>query len=178
MKRKIVLLAAAILISIGSYAQIDPVKTMLLQANDMGQKFLAKDYAAFLEYSHPATLKVMRGIKPATAKVTQEMAELEEDGIRILSINFGVPSKIIQVGDELQSTVPQIMVMHIPGGTMTSTTTMLAISQDKGKKWYFIDMSNYDLRDMKALIPSLSDELYLPGPIDPSFEPDPEDTKE
>lgn len=174
MKRKIALLVTAFFISICSYAQKDAaiIKTMLEQANDMGGKFMAKDYAAFLKYSHPATIKTMGGEKKMLEKTTNEMADLEKDGMSFTSIKFGVPSKIIKAGNELQCTIPEIIEVQLPGRKMTSTTTMIAISYDKGKNWYFLDTARNSLSAMQQLVPTLSNELDIPFPSDPSFEDD------
>lgn len=177
MKRKIVLFIAIFLISICTYAQNNDavIKTLFEQANDMGKKFISQDYAGFIKYSHPSTIKGMGGEKKATEKITTEMLSIGKDGIVITNITFGTPSKIITVNDELQCTVPQIMEMHVPGGKVTSTTTMLAISNDKGKNWYFLDTANYNFYDMKMLLPNLSEEIVIPERTDPSFEADPND---
>jgi len=177
MKRKIVLFITVFLISIGCYAQNNDViiKALFEQANDMGKKFISQDYAGFIKYSHPTTIKAMGGEKKAAEKITTEMLDIGKDGIVVTNLTFGVPSKIITVKDELQCTVPQIMEMHVPGGKVTSTTTMLAISNDKGKNWYFLDTANYNFYDMKMLLPNLSEEIVIPERTDPAFEADPKE---
>lgn len=174
MKIKNILFAAAFFIALCSYGQDDQavVKTLLEQANDMGKKFVEKDYSAFLKYSHPATIKTMGGEQQTLYKLKQEMQSITEDGITITNISFGAPSKIIKVDKELQCTVPQIMVMRVPNGKITATTTMIAISQDNGRNWSFLDTANYNHYDMKMLLPTLSDEIIIPERSDPSFEED------
>lgn len=174
MKTKIILFAA-FLISLCSYAQNDEVlfTTMLEQANSMGKKFMDQDYAGFLKYSHPRTIEVLGGEQTAIMKFTQQMKEIGDEGITFISINYGTPSKIIRAGNELQSTLPQIIEMHVPGGIVTATTTLLTISQNNGKNWSFLDTANYNHYDMKQLLPNLSDEIIIPERTDPAFEPDP-----
>lgn len=174
MKRKIILFAAVMLISLCSYAQDDAalIKTMLEQANEMGKKFIAKDYVGFLKYSHPAVIKVMGGEEKMTADTVKELQSLEKEGITFLNVKFGIPSKIIRVDAELQCTLPEIIEMQVTGGKLTATTTMIAVSQDNGKNWYFIDAAGNNTDNMRLLIPTLSNELYIPMPQDPSFEED------
>lgn len=174
MKRKIILFASVMLISLCSYAQDDAalIKTMLDHANEMGKKFIAKDYVGFLKYSHPAVIKVMGGEEKMTADTVKELQSLEKEGITFLSVKFGVPSKIIKVDTELQCTLPEIIEMQVTGGKLTATTTMIAVSQDNGKNWYFIDAAGNNIDNMRLLIPTLSKELYIPMPQDPSFEED------
>ncbi len=172
MKTKIILFIT-LLIATNTFAQNDNLTTKLLeQADDMGRKFVAKDYAGFLKYSHPKVVKSMGGEKKMIADTAKEMESLEKEGVTILSVKFGVPDKIIIVGDELQCTLPEMIEMQIVGGKLTTTTTLIAISSDKGVSWYFLDTSGNNLYSMKMLLPNLSDELNIPIPPDPSFEED------
>jgi len=174
MKRKIILFVAAILLSVCTYAQDDAAltKAMLEQANEMGKKFIAKDYTGFLKYSHPAVIKVMGGVEKMTTATITELQAIEKEGVKFISIKFGVPSKIIRANNELQCTLPEAIEMRVPNGKLTTTTTMIAVSQDKGKNWYFIDTSGNNLGNMQLLLPTLSDDLYVPMPTDPIFEED------
>lgn len=176
--KKTIIIIAVFLISLCSFAQNDDaiIKTMLEQANAMGEKFIAKDYAGFLKYSHPRTIEVMGGKQKAITKFTSEMKTIQDEGITFISLNYGAPTRIIRVNTELQSTLPQIIEMHVPGGTVTATTTLLAISTDMGENWHFLDTANYDHALMKLLLPNLSDEIVIPERTNPAFEPDVEES--
>lgn len=175
MKYKIFFFAIYLLATLQTFAQSDAelTKSMLLQADDMGKKFIAKDYKAFLAYSHPATVKIMGGKEKMISETTKEFTQLESEGIKFLDVKFGVPSKIVRTGKELQSIIPEIIEMKVKGGKLTTTTSLIAISQDNGKNWFFVDSAGNNLQNMKGLLPTLSDELEIPMPQDPSFEEDP-----
>ncbi|MFD2603829.1 hypothetical protein [Flavobacterium suzhouense] len=147
------------------------IKIMLEQANEMGKKFVERDYAGFLKYAHPATIKAMRGEKEALKKMNEQMMEIAKEGIIVTDVNFGTPTKIITVDSELQCTLPQILTMDLPEGKLTATTTVIAISKDNGKNWYFLDTANYNFQDMRMLLPNLSDQIVIPERTEPSFEP-------
>lgn len=146
-------------------------KVILEQANEMGKKFVERDYAGFIKYAHPATIKAMRGEKEALRKMNEQMMEIAKEGIIVTDVNFGTPTKIINVDGELQCTLPQILTMEIPDGKLTATTTVIVISKDNGKNWYFLDTANYNFQDMRLLLPNLSDEIVIPERSEPSFEP-------
>ncbi len=164
----------ALLITAGTFAQDQAqlTKVMLEQADDMGKKFVAKEYATFLKYAHPATVKSMGGEIKMLEKTVTEMKALESEGITVIAVEFGVPSKIVAVDNELQCIIPEMLILKVPSGKLTSTTTMIAISHDKGKSWMFVDTAGNNLKNMQLLIPTLSNELVIPMPQDPSFEPD------
>lgn len=175
MKKKFILLFILFIFSLTTKAQLNDnaiVRTMLENADEMGKKFIAKDYKAFLKYSHPLVTASMGGEKKVYDQILADIKSLEEQEITFLSIKFGVPSKIISVGNEKQAVVPEMIEMKVPGGTLTTTTSMLAISTDKGINWYFVDTGGHNLATMKNLLPTLSNQLEIPEPQDPSFEED------
>ena len=175
MKKKFLVLFTLLTLPLLLNAQdSDPamVKKMLEQADDMGRKFVAKDYKAFLKYSHPAVIESMGGYTKMYDRTIEDLKALDKQEIKFIAITFGVPSKIITVGDERQAVIPELIQMQIPGGKLTTTASMLAISTDKGVNWYFADTGGTNLELMKNLIPSLSDDLVIPEPQDPSFEED------
>ena len=146
--------------------------TMVLQhADSMRQCYIAQDYECFLKYSHPKVLKTMGGLGKALQRTREDYKALQEEGILVEDLKFGVPSKMINTGTELQCIIPQQIEMLMPAGRMTATTTLIAISEDNGKSWYFVDASRFDLPSMQRLLPSLSNELEFPLPQDPIFEP-------
>ena len=174
MKKNLSLLILLLIIMTGSYAQNNPEihKKLMQQADDMGKKFIAKDYAGFLKYTHPATVKAMGGQQRMLQETVKSFQELEKDGIVFLDVKFGETSKILTVGNELQCTMPEIIEMHITGGKYTTISTLIAISEDKGNKWYFLDTGGNDLSLMQMLHANLSNELVIPAPSDPIFEED------
>jgi hypothetical protein len=156
-----------------TFSQNNNLTTKLLeQADDMGKKFIAKDYSGFLKYSHPKVVKTMGGEAKMIADTKKEIESLENEGVTFLSIKFGAPDKIITIENELQCTFPEMIEMQVTGGKLTTTTTLIAISTDNGNNWYFLDTGGNNLYSMKMLLPNLSDELDIPIPSDPIFEED------
>lgn len=178
MKKNIIALLALIITSFTASSQTANLKAVILkQANEMGKSFIAKDYAAFAKYSHPAMVEMMGGEEKILEYITVNFKQLETEGVIFQKVSFGEPSKILKVKhedkEELQCTLPQMIEMKIPGGIFTANATLIALSRDKGANWYFIDTSGNNLTSMKKLIPSLSSELVIPENQEPSFVEDP-----
>ena len=174
MKRKIIILLISLFSAAASVqAQTDEeLNGMVLKhADSMAACFIAKDYACFLKYSHPKVIHSMGGYQSALKKTREEFKKLEEEGITFEALKFGTLSKMIHAGTELQCIIQQQIEMLLPRGRMTAITTLIAISEDNGKSWYFTDASRFDLPSMQRLIPSLSDEHVFPYPQEPVFEP-------
>lgn len=175
MKKGFLLLLITLLNLSAAYSQVNGAmdKAVLEQADDMGEKFIAKDYAGFLQYTHPIVVRNMGNREKMLAETIKSFKQLEAENITFLAVKFGAPSKIVAVENELQCIIPQMIEMKVPGGKLTAHTSLIAISSNKGKNWYFVDVSNNSHENMKMLLPTLSSELVLPDPQDPSFEEDP-----
>jgi len=170
-KNLIILLSLLLFTSLQAQVNGELDAKVLTRAQEMAATFIAKDYDAFAKFSHPAVVKMMKGEKAMVEKLKKDFGELESEGITFLELKYSAPSKMIAVDNELQCTIPQQIVMLMPKGKLTATTTLIAISEDKGENWYFVDTAGNNLTNMKALIPSLSPDLPVPMPQDPMFEP-------
>ena len=48
-------------------------------------------------------------------------------------------------------------------------STLIAISNDKGENWYFVDTTGKDIKALQKLLPNLSDDLKIPKMTQPIF---------
>ena len=63
---------------------------------------------------------------------------------------------------ELQCTIQQHTELTATKGRVITHTTMLAISDDNGKSWKFVDAQNMDLATLRKLYPNLSPGIKIP----------------
>jgi len=54
---------------------------------------------------------------------------------------------------------------------ITAETTLIVISNDKGKTWWFIDTNVYNIDSLKNILPDLSAELVIPERKKPKIVP-------
>jgi hypothetical protein len=179
MKRKFLTILFVFLSALTAHAQDSangPMdKVILDQANIMGKHFIAKDYAAFAKFTHPSTVALLGGEEKMLDEIKKSFAALEAEEVTFLNINFTAPSQIIVYQNELQCTLRQMIEMKVVGGTMTVFATVIAVSRDGGKNWYFADTAGNDIKNMRKLIPTLSPDLVIPETLEPGFVPDPEE---
>lgn len=136
------------------------------EAEKMGEYFKQGDYAAFVKYMHPEIVKQMGGEQTVAEMLAADKTIGETT---VLSLVFGEPSDIISVGEELQCTMNQVMMLKIPSGRLEIETTLIAISPDKGKQWFYINNPGIGVAKMKKTIPSLSEKLEIPPLQSPRF---------
>lgn len=152
-------------------AQTNPKVTVKQAAINMGTALLTKDYDAFLETTYPKALEATPG---GAAKIISDLKKqvktMEESGNSITGMWPGEPSDMIDTAGELQCTMPQYMKITMPNGLLTVQTTLICISPDKGRRWYFIDTVDRSLNDIRSLFTTISSKLVIPPATEPVYE--------
>jgi hypothetical protein len=73
--------------------------------------------------------------------------------------------------DQLQAVLPEITTIKTPLGELTVETSMIVISPDSGKNWWFIDTNVYKVDKLKNVLPDLSPRLVIPPQKEPKLVP-------
>lgn len=139
------------------------------EAEMMSQFLLKKDYNSFIKFTYPKIIEMMGGKEKMVEKLSKELKKMNDEGFDFLSMTFGNPSEIININKELQCTLPQNIEMKVPGGRLVSESTLIGISNNGGKNWYFIDTSGKDIQTMKRSFSNLSEKLFIPQQDKPIF---------
>ncbi len=153
----------------------EPDKKIALKtaADRMNHGLVNKDYDAVISTTYPKAIEMARGGRERMLEVLQtQMNALEKQGNKIVAAWIEDPTPFIDTAGELQCTVPQKMKLQMEEGKLTTQTTLVAISPDKGATWYFVDASDRDIHAMRTVFPNLSSELDIPKSPLPTFEPD------
>lgn len=168
--RRLFLVCLVSMYTVASFAQ-NQNTIIKIQAMDMANALLKKDFPAFIKYMHPNIIKLAGGKDKALQRMDTINAMAAQFGATIKRIVIGNPDKIINYKNQLQVTLPETSEMTSGFGNVTFETTLIAISMNAGKNWYFIDTSIYNMKDVKKAMPDLSPELVIPSPKPPKFTP-------
>ena len=141
------------------------------QAMEMAKALIKKDYTTFSKYVHPKLIVLAGGTKKMIQRLDTANAAAKQFGAEIKHVNIGDPAKIISYKNELQTTLPQTTEMTTMMGGIFLESTLIAISDDKGKNWHFLDTSVYNVKDIKKAVPELSPELVIPVAKPPRLVP-------
>ena len=141
------------------------------EAKKMGAALVKKDYDVFVRSTYPkAVNNADGGLKKLAENLKGQVERMEAEGNKVLAIWPGEPSNIIDTAGEWQCTVPQKLTMELPQGKLTTQTTLVALSPDKGITWYFIDAAERNLSAIRTIFPNISSKLVIPKPSEPIFE--------
>lgn len=167
---KTLLIAAIATLPLTGHTQTkEQAKTKVkADATKMSQALVDKDYKTFVSTTYPKAVEMTPGGLPQMEEdLKTQIAGIEAQNNKILSAYPGDPSVIVDTAGEWQCTIPQKMVLQVPGAKVLTETTLIALSPDKGKTWYFMDTADRDLKAMRGVFPNISSKLVIPKSPDP-----------
>ncbi|MBS1773383.1 MAG: hypothetical protein JST82_11025 [Bacteroidetes bacterium] len=174
MKKLCITICALLLLSSQLYAQADKqtkasVKTAVKKMNDA---LVKKNFKEFTKTTYPRVVEMTPGgMEKIIADLDAQIQSREKQGNKILSAWPGEATGIVDTAGELQCTIPQYMKVKLDNGILTTQTTLMAFSPDKGKTWYFIDATDKPLNEWRKIFPNISSKLIIRAPQEPKFEP-------
>ena len=146
--------------------------TIKIQAMDMANALVKNDFPGFSKYLPPSIVDYGGGAEKMKSNMDSANQAMKQFGVAFKKILIGNPGDIIHYQDQLQCVVPQTTTMKTPLGELEVTTSLIAISRDRGKSWYFVDTNVYKADKLKTVLPGLSPDLKIPPQSKPKFTPD------
>ncbi|HZH94330.1 MAG TPA: hypothetical protein VEY06_00535 [Flavisolibacter sp.] len=145
--------------------------TIRVQAMDMGNAVIKNDFNSFVKYMHPDVIAFAGGKEQLKTKMDSAYAMMKQFNVTFKRYWIGSPGEIIKYKKSLQAVLPEGTTLITPLGEMTAETSVIAISNDKGKNWWFIDTSVYNLEKLRNVMPDLSPKLVIPPRKKPKLVP-------
>lgn len=145
-----------------------------VQANTMAAAIKKQDYKTVIKMTNQKIVVASGGEAKMLEELNKGMGAMKAKGmnISINNISLGEPSAFIKVDKQLQCTVQDKIEVKMMGGTISTNSTLIAISDDNGKSWNFIDAMGKNVASIKKIIPTLSDKLVIAKMEQPQFIPD------
>ena len=145
--------------------------TIKVQAMDMATALMKNDFTTFSKYMHPGIVSYAGGKEKMKSKMDSAYAAMKLFGVSFKRYWIGDPGEIVNYKDQLQAVLPESTTMKTPLGELTAETSVIVISNDHGKNWYFIDTNVYRGDKLKGVLPDLSPRLVIPTPKQPKLVP-------
>ena len=170
MVKNILITGLIVLLAFQSMEQ--PIQTTIkTQALDMARSLIRNDFNAFSKYIHPAILEMAGGRENLKNNMDSANSAMKQFGVQFKKILIGNPGAVISYQNQLQCVVPENTDMLTPMGEINLETSLIAISTDQGKNWYFIDTNVYKADKLKKVLPGLSPNLVIPPQKQPEITP-------
>ena len=170
MKKKSLLIIVLLLLINKAYNQ-NVQTTIKIQAMDMANALIKNDFPNFVKYMDPKIIQYIGGKEKLKATMDTAAVKMKQFGASFKKILIGNPGEIISYKNQLQCVVPENTEIESMLGNLAAQTSLIAISIDKGKSWYFTDTNIYKEDKLKSLMPDLSPNLKIPPQQKPTFTP-------
>jgi hypothetical protein len=138
-------------------------------AMEMSRALISKKSSVFLQFMHPSMVKLAGGKVQLTAITDSALTVFEQFGGKISKINYGNPSEVVEYKKTMQSVLPQSTFLTSPLGNVELSSSLIAISTDKGANWTFIDTNLFGIDKIKSVMPDISPLLVIPKAAPPKF---------
>ena len=145
--------------------------TIKVQGMEMATAFMKNDFNTFVKFMHPSVIAFAGGEEAMKTKMDSAYKTMKRFGVNFKRYWIGSPGTIINYKNQLQAVLPVSVSLTTPLGILTTETSMIVISNDKGKNWWFIDTNVYLVEHLKDILPHFSTELVIPPRQKPKMEP-------
>jgi len=135
-----------------------------MQADQLSEAVLNGDYAKAADLTYPKLIELMGGRASFMSAMEKGMRQIQSEGFRIESITVGEARDVVEVEEQIYAIVPTTMRMKVPEGILVGEAFMIAVSNDGGKNWTFVDSGgrSLDKGQLKTLFPSAAERLQIP----------------
>jgi len=145
--------------------------TIKVQAMNMATAFIKNDFNTFVKYMHPGIIALAGRKEKMKAKMDSAYQSMKRFGINFKRYWIGDPGEIMNYKSQLQAVLPVSITLITTLGELTVEASMIVISDDNGKNWWFIDTNVYRGDQLKDAVTDISPELVLPPRKEPKLVP-------
>jgi hypothetical protein len=130
------------------------------------------DSVSMARYVPAKMVKMVGG--PAKLGLVMKMAMQDENGdqMEVVEASHGDPGPFKKDGPRLLSLVPEQTVLKVPDGRVVTNGWLLAISENGGRAWVFLNTAEMRKEPFKKIFPELVGKIELPQEEEPQFEKD------
>jgi hypothetical protein len=158
MKYFSLLLVLTLSLNLSAQTANDNLNEQLL---NMKNAFLEEDFSTVADYTFPKIIEMMGGKDKMVEVSKATFSKMKSQNYIVANISFKDPSEFLEYKGDLQGTIRQVLVMNTPNGRIQSETTLLAISQDDGKNWVFLDTSGFQKASLQSFYENLHPEMEI-----------------
>ncbi len=132
------------------------------EAEACANALLKLDFDKFIPYMPGKLVELMGGKDTIIRSMTEGTKEMKRDGIGFKSVEIGAPGEPERHGDLEVTLVPMKLVMTTPQGDLVTRSHMLAVSENQGADWDFVDCATLTDEHLEVLYPALAGKIAIP----------------
>ncbi len=147
----------------------DIATKIVLLANQIADASKDQDNEFILDRTHPKLIELAGGRSKMLEILNLALEPMRKQGITIANYTVSSNVTIRQVGQKIFAVIPTTLDLKYPNRTTRTESFLLAISDDGGRTYSFIDGSGAakNRNMLKVVLPDLPDDMVLPTPTTP-----------
>lgn len=134
---------------------------LAIQANELNDALLKKDFDRFLDLTHPKVMELGGGREKMRATLKQQLEQTEAEGVVVLASSIGSPTQVIHDAGSIYAVMPNTLKVKAQSGTFQTESTLIGVSADRGVNWTFIDAGREGDGELKKVLPEVADKIKL-----------------
>lgn len=144
-----------------------PVDLTILQSKiaqevtQVGDALSQADYNKFIAYNHIIMVNSLGGKDKMKSLIEDTVHGLKENGTTIKAIELDSISDLKQEARTIQAVLIQSVIFITDGTESKDVQKMLAVSNDKGKSFQFINITNKSRQDIIKFFPDLIPQINI-----------------
>jgi hypothetical protein len=142
-----------------------------IRAMEMAKALTRNDFQGYLSYMHPGLRASAADQEQLKRGIDSAEKYRQQFGIKIVKVLIGNPSEVIDYKNTLQAILIQTTTVESVLGSIKVDNSLIALSSDKGKTWYFAEGAMYKTLQKEKKLPELSPLLEIPPMKQPVFIP-------
>jgi hypothetical protein len=177
MKHRISLILTAFALC-GQLASADPQTERIRElAADNSAALTSGNYARLVELTYPKVVEMIGGRDKMIETLRRGSEDMKAHGSAILGAEVSEPKEVVTAGDKQFAIVPMTVRVQVPDGTLRSKGFLIAVSEDRGKTWTFVDGAGLvrepgkEKEKLAQILPDFPPQLSLPAREQPVLEP-------
>lgn len=125
-----------------------------------------QDYITMASMALPGYIEGIGGADQFVRLMKAIPGILAQQGMKadMSKMEFGSPSKIVTYNDLCASVIPTTLPMEVRNIEGVITGSIVALSEDKGQTWFFLEGNNEGKTVLADTVPELLHRITLPNP--------------
>ena len=177
MKHRISFILTAVMLC-GQLASADPQTERIRKlAAENSAALTSGNYPHLIELTYPKVVEMIGGRDKMIETLRRGSEDMKAHGSAILGAEVSEPKEVVTAGDKQFAIVPMTVRVQVPDGTLRSKGFLIAVSEDRGKTWTFIDGAGLvrepgkEKEKLAQILPDFPSQLSLPAREQPVLEP-------
>lgn len=130
------------------------------------------DYEILLDFTYPALIEKAGG-REAMKRILKQIQETKiNKGQKLMKLTFGKQIEYSTNATEVHAIVPVTTKTKVPGGTITTESSLIAVGTEGRENWYFIETTSINEQNISKILPNWDFNLALPYNKAPVYKED------